>query len=582
MKTIFGTDAVRAAGAILSSEKGKWDEMADAMGRQGSAAEVAAAKSKGLAGAWDALKSALETGAITIGEKLAPAVERAVRFLGDFFSALSESKSAGEAFAAIGDAIGSALRTVGGKLQEAVNAIDWGAVGHAMFELLSAAIPPAFSGIAKVFAGVFTGIGEAIGQAIEGPLIDALQAVTANVSEAFAGVVSMIGDAVEAFDALDAALPGHPLGELADSLREVEEGLHGVADRARNFKTEQEKLDEEIATGAGILEDQNARLKDLVATLHGADGAVKVTSDGLAQMANALMRTQGEMKLADAAALTLTASYGRIPTKAETKALLHDEEARSLLQQWIAKINGTPATVETKAEMAKEGAQRNAEELQAAIARIERKTHTTSTGRGDQAIGTANRVRDAVNSVPTSHHTTFTGSVDGSLAAAAAAAGGLGGHALARGVRDFEGGWALVGEEGPEMVLLPRGSDVYSHRDTQRMSGALARMRSSHGPEVTIDEPFDPSMSRGYVPAGDPFAMLMEGTLTMLSRGMRRVAGPRGAASAGDTGDVASAPDVVVHVTVEGSVIRERDLAMEIRNQLAGLSMFTPSLWAGR
>ncbi|HXI15479.1 MAG TPA: phage tail tape measure protein [Chloroflexota bacterium] len=41
--------------------------------------------------------------------------------------------------------------------------------------------------------------------------------------------------------------------------------------------------------------------------------------------------------------------------------------------------------------------------------------------------------------------------------------------AFAQGVRDFTGGLALVGEQGPEVAYLPSGSDVYSNQDSRRM-----------------------------------------------------------------------------------------------------------------
>ncbi|HEV2125083.1 MAG TPA: phage tail tape measure protein, partial [Chloroflexota bacterium] len=43
--------------------------------------------------------------------------------------------------------------------------------------------------------------------------------------------------------------------------------------------------------------------------------------------------------------------------------------------------------------------------------------------------------------------------------------------AFAEGVRGFAGGLALVGEQGPEIVGLPRGADVYSHRESRQMVG---------------------------------------------------------------------------------------------------------------
>lgn len=42
---------------------------------------------------------------------------------------------------------------------------------------------------------------------------------------------------------------------------------------------------------------------------------------------------------------------------------------------------------------------------------------------------------------------------------------------FASGVRNFSGGLAWVGEEGPELVKLPRGSNVYSHAESKAMAG---------------------------------------------------------------------------------------------------------------
>lgn len=42
---------------------------------------------------------------------------------------------------------------------------------------------------------------------------------------------------------------------------------------------------------------------------------------------------------------------------------------------------------------------------------------------------------------------------------------------LARGVRNFPGGLAIVGERGPELAVLPRGTDVYSNRETRALLG---------------------------------------------------------------------------------------------------------------
>lgn len=42
---------------------------------------------------------------------------------------------------------------------------------------------------------------------------------------------------------------------------------------------------------------------------------------------------------------------------------------------------------------------------------------------------------------------------------------------FAKGVRNFEGGLAVVGEQGPEIVSLPKGSNVYSNGESKQMVG---------------------------------------------------------------------------------------------------------------
>lgn len=53
---------------------------------------------------------------------------------------------------------------------------------------------------------------------------------------------------------------------------------------------------------------------------------------------------------------------------------------------------------------------------------------------------------------------------------------------LATGARNFAGGLALVGERGPEIVNIPRGSDVYSNRESKSM-GSTVNNYIFQGPE---------------------------------------------------------------------------------------------------
>lgn len=44
---------------------------------------------------------------------------------------------------------------------------------------------------------------------------------------------------------------------------------------------------------------------------------------------------------------------------------------------------------------------------------------------------------------------------------------------FANGVRDFSGGWAVVGERGPELLNLPKGSNVFSNEESKSMGASV-------------------------------------------------------------------------------------------------------------
>lgn len=50
---------------------------------------------------------------------------------------------------------------------------------------------------------------------------------------------------------------------------------------------------------------------------------------------------------------------------------------------------------------------------------------------------------------------------------------------FAKGVRNFSGGLAIVGEEGPELVRLPQGSDVYTNRESAAMANTTNNRSTS-------------------------------------------------------------------------------------------------------
>ena len=61
LATIFGSDSMRVAAILADQGAAGFDKMADAVGRQGAATELAAAQNSGFNGALDNFKSTLET-----------------------------------------------------------------------------------------------------------------------------------------------------------------------------------------------------------------------------------------------------------------------------------------------------------------------------------------------------------------------------------------------------------------------------------------------------------------------------------------------------------------------------------------
>lgn len=110
---LFGNDAIRAAAFLAKSGVSGYDDMRAAIERTGGAAELAAAKMKGLPGALQNLRNELENVALEVYQRVAPAMESLVNWFADAIPA---------AVGVIGP-IFSTLFTVIGKLADAFNAL---------------------------------------------------------------------------------------------------------------------------------------------------------------------------------------------------------------------------------------------------------------------------------------------------------------------------------------------------------------------------------------------------------------------------------------------------------------------------
>ncbi|HLA25231.1 MAG TPA: hypothetical protein VJ206_07545 [bacterium] len=405
-------------------------------------------------------------------------------------------------------------------LAGAVAKADWGTIGGAVLKGLRGAL----DGIAGELVKIGEPWGAALGEVIWDMAKDVGQAA-AKVLDAFAAIVAGFGD-------MAGWLKGIPgIGEQFEGMDKAAQGaakrIEEIASNMRDLKSPADKAADEVE-----------RLRDRFEELRGEAGGLKSPFD---RAKDSLSAFAGQIDVADAAVLILTESLHRMPTKAEIKAFLKDAEAKAAIEALVAKINGMPGKKDIKADFLSKEAARLADELNAKVKAIPDKSSTTVTTPGavesrnklddvagsargipgsrnthvstlgvSTAVGALYGMRNAVYSIPTSWSTTVTTFFRTVGSAFSFAHGGV-----------SPGGMALVGEQGPELVNLPRGARVFSNPQSRRMM------------------------------------------------------------SGGQNGGMGGG--VTVNVVVHGSVMSERDLAHTIRDTLLqGAGSVNPSLWGAR
>jgi TP901 family phage tail tape measure protein len=113
LQIIFGQDAIRASNILFTAGAKVFDQTSKALNRQGAAAQIAAAKNKGLAGTFDALKSNVESILIGFGKNTLPGVTNFVRGVNQSVTGLSQSKAAAEGLRTAADAVFSSFHAIG-------------------------------------------------------------------------------------------------------------------------------------------------------------------------------------------------------------------------------------------------------------------------------------------------------------------------------------------------------------------------------------------------------------------------------------------------------------------------------------
>lgn len=152
---LFGSDAMRGAMVAARGGADAFSGLKDEVNRVGGAAEVAAAKTKGLPGAWERVKNSLESLQLKAYDKLEGPITKALDALNKAMDGVS-AVGANSTFTAIFDAVKAAAPGLGsiatalGKASAAIGVVAWKAFAAAL---------EAAAGVVKVLAPLLEGIG---------------------------------------------------------------------------------------------------------------------------------------------------------------------------------------------------------------------------------------------------------------------------------------------------------------------------------------------------------------------------------------------------------------------------------------
>lgn len=472
----------------------KMVESGDVMGAQklileelrkefGGSAEAAG---KTFAGSINKLKNKFEE----FGEKLASKVMPHARKFIDFLTDLLSSGSAGEALGKIGGAIGDLAR----KFADFVSQVDWGKVSSTIGTKLSAAIRAVnWGAVFSTIGEVFLGLASSLAIGLFEPIYRAIDGFLADASDSLAGFISAFGDMMAFLGQMPGTL-GAPFRDAAAGIQEAEDGMHSYAD---SLRSKWETIDETRRREERL----NQALGEVTPAAQDATEAWKRMNDrfkatGLAGLAQQLVGISGKLTLSEAAVLAFAEAFGRVPTRTEVKAILEDKDARRALQGWIDDINNSPKSAKAKAEVIGAGIAKGLLDKVTEAAKKANaqkpKVNTSAPGAKDSkdkldAVTSSAKTADKQSpnvTVTQSGSSAVTQALRNVQSAASAIerfirvtiswGGSTSPPGAAGGVTNWRGGTLLVGEEGPELVTLPRGANVHTNAETRRMISGRA------------------------------------------------------------------------------------------------------------
>lgn len=229
--TAFGNESLSAVNALANSGAAAYDKMATAVGRAGGAADVAAAKTKGLGGAMEGLQSQAETLALGIYSAIAPGLERATRSTAEWLDrnnaaivrGVQRAVVAGETF---GPLLGEAMSRRGDAVEAAANKV---------VAPLGGAVKTGLNELINVGVGVINDLSDVLSEAadVAEPVANGIRDIVDAASEG-GGAIDLFGHGVDlagnAVSGATAALG--PFGDLLGGILSTFADLPGPVQAA--------------------------------------------------------------------------------------------------------------------------------------------------------------------------------------------------------------------------------------------------------------------------------------------------------------------------------------------------------------
>jgi len=525
LQTIFGADAMRAINILLKEGSGAYGKMAGKITEAGAAEEAANARMKGLSGALEYLKGTLDSVLIESATPFLETLNGMVRGAADMLAGITNLSPEVQRWGAIvlvAAALAGPLLLVLGALVSAI-AVLISPIGLviAAVALLGLAWATNFGGIQEKTVAAWAVIQPLLAQAwawlqsVIPPALAALQAAFATAWAAISGSVTTASASI-----------GPTLTTVQTALSGLWTGMQNVWNQVSTFLAPAiGRLGEAFQAIGPQIDALTPVFQMLVTTI--ADALVQVGTS-FSNLWTAIQPILGYI----AAALTVIIDFGinllasaienlsalatpilqQLQLTIQTMATIISEAINLI----VALIEGDWASAWTSAQtiMATFGAfvletmANLRDEIVAVFATIYDAVVNTLTDMGVnvEAIITSlkgtwdniwNSLTDAVeNVIEVVEYVWDTlkglwewlrshvfanpfGGWTGPNLGGATPGGDIGLHA--KGTRYFEGGLTWVGEEGPELVALPRGTRIWSNEESMALAGA-----GSGGTQVTV------------------------------------------------------------------------------------------------